>query len=69
MYKSVYGHYYSWRQPSPVCESFALRRIVVGWRNGNASVSGAEDSGFESQACRFLFLYFNCAEFICFMAA
>jgi hypothetical protein len=25
----------------------------VGWRNGNALVSGARDSGFESQAYRF----------------
>ena len=30
---------------------------MAGWRNGNALVSGSEiarDSGFESQACRFL---------------
>lgn len=31
-----------------------LGESMAGWRNGNALVSGARDSGFESQACRFL---------------
>lgn len=32
----------------------------AGWRNGNALVSGARDSGFESQACRFLWFLSQC---------
>jgi hypothetical protein len=45
-------------EPAPLSHSQVRTNGVVGWRNGNASVSGAEDSGFESQACRFLFSSF-----------
>ena len=43
-------------------------RQLVGWRNGNALVSGsfqpAKDSGFESQARRFTIL---CSLFFCIL--